>query len=71
MDDLIKQITSKFDIDADKARGIVGTVISFLKDKLPGPLAGQLAKFAGNEAGGDDDDDGGGLMDKAKGMFGG
>lgn len=70
MDDLIEKITTKFDIDADKARGIVNTVVDFLKDKLPGPLGAQLAKFTGGDGDGGDDD-GGGLMDQAKGLFGG
>ena len=74
MDDLIKTITEKFGIDADKATGIVGTVGEFLADKLPGPIGGQVSKLLG---GGDDegddggDDGGGGLMDKAKDMLGG
>jgi len=74
MDDLIKTITEKFGIDADKATGIVGTVGEFLADKLPGPIGSQVSKLLG---GGDDegddggDDGGGGLMDKAKDMLGG
>ncbi|MDH3425722.1 MAG: hypothetical protein OEM22_03535 [Acidimicrobiia bacterium] len=76
MDDLIKTITEKFGIDADKASGIVGTVGEFLADKLPGPIGGQVSKLLGG--GGDDDDgddggddDGGGLLGKAKGLLGG
>lgn len=70
MDDLIKTITEKFGIDAEKAKGIVGTVGEFLSDKLPGPVGGQVSKLLGGGGGGGDDDDGG-LMDKAKDMFGG
>lgn len=73
MDDLIKKITEKFGIDADKAKGIVGTVGEFLSDKLPGPIGGQVSKLLGG--GGDEgddggDDDGGGLLGKAKGLLG-
>jgi len=73
VDDLIQKITEKFGIDADKAKGIVGTVGEFLSDKLPGPIGGQVSKLLG---GGDDDDsaegdDGGGLLGKAKGLLGG
>ncbi len=73
MDDLIQKITTQFNIPADKAEGIVGTVIGFLKDKLPGPVASQLDRFmpdgegGGDEAGGDGSD----LTDQAKGMLGG
>jgi hypothetical protein len=70
VDDLIKTITEKFNIDADKARGIVDTVVDFMKDKLPGPLADQVAGFLDGDDDGDDDD-GGGLMDSAKGLLGG
>ena len=72
MDDLLKQITDKFGVSADQAKGIVGTVAAFLGDKLPGPIGSQVTKLLG---GGDDDNGGsdsgdGGLLDKAKGLFG-
>ena len=66
MDDLIKTITEKFNIDAAKAKGIVDTVVDFMKDKLPGPLADQVAGFMDGD---DGDDDDGGLMDSAKGLL--
>lgn len=34
MDDLLKQITDNFGVSADQAKGIVGTVAAFLRDKL-------------------------------------
>ncbi len=74
MDELIEKITTQFNIPAEKAQGIVKTVIGFLKDKLPGPIASQLNRFGGDEDAGDGDDggdEGGGLMDKAKGALGG
>ena len=74
MDDLIKQITEKFGVPADKAKGIVKMVVGFIGDKLPGPIGSQVNKLLGDDEGGDDEgggDDGGGLMDKAKGLFGG
>ncbi len=71
MDDLLKQITEKFGVSADQAKGILGTVAEFLGDKLPGPIGAQVTKLLGGGDDGDDDgDDGGGLMDKAKGLFG-
>ncbi len=74
MDDLIEKITTQFNIPADKAKGIIGTVVGFMKDKLPGPVASQLDRFVPDgegDAGGSDDGEGGGLMDQAKGMLGG
>jgi hypothetical protein len=71
VDDLLKQITDKFGVSADQAKGIVGTVAEFLGDKLPGPIGSQVSKLLG---GGDDGDKGGddegGLLDKAKGLLG-
>ena len=66
MDDLIKTITEKFNIEPEKAKGIVDTVVDFMKDKLPGPLADQVAGFMDGD---DGDDDDGGLMDSAKGLL--
>ena len=73
MEDLLKQITDKFGVSADQAKGIVGHVAGFLGDKLPGPIGSQVTKLlgGGGDDDGDDGDDGGGLMDKAKGLFGG
>ena len=73
MDDLLKQITEKFGVSADQAKGIIGTVASFLGDKLPGPIGSQVTKLLGggdDNGEGGDDEGGGGLLDKAKGMFG-
>ena len=74
MNDLIKQLTDKFDfLDVDKAKQVLGTVAGFLGDKLPEPIAGQVQKFLGDD-GGDDGDgggDGGDLMDMAKDALGG
>ena len=72
MDDLLKQITEKFGVSSEQAKGIIGTVASFLGDKLPGPIGSQVTKLLGgdDDDGGDGDDDGG-MLDKAKGLFGG
>ena len=49
MDELIKQMTSKVGISEAQAKQAVETVLGFLKDKLPGPLAGQIeAVLKGN-----------------------
>ncbi|HSG79118.1 MAG TPA: hypothetical protein VLD62_06010 [Acidimicrobiia bacterium] len=75
MDDLIKQLTDKFDfLDVDKAKQVLGTVAGFLGDKLPGPIGEQVQKFLGGDDEGRDeggDGDGGGIMDMAKDALGG
>jgi uncharacterized protein (DUF2267 family) len=49
MDELINQVAQKTGISAEHAKTAVETVVKFLKDKLPAPLAGQLDQLiAGN-----------------------
>ena len=42
MEELIKQVSSKAGISEAQARDAVKTVLGFLKDRLPEPLAGQV-----------------------------
>ncbi|HKZ77155.1 MAG TPA: hypothetical protein VJ124_02445 [Pyrinomonadaceae bacterium] len=42
MDEIIKQVTAKAGISEEQARSAVTTVIDFLKNKLPAPIAGQI-----------------------------
>ncbi len=42
MDELIKMVTAKAGINADQAQKAIDTVLGFLKDKLPAPMAGQI-----------------------------
>ncbi len=42
MDELIKQVATKTGISEDQARTAVDTVVGFLKNRLPEPIAGQL-----------------------------
>jgi hypothetical protein len=69
MDDLLKQITDKTGISVEKAKEVVETVMNFLGDKLPDPVAAQVNKFlaGGGEGGGGLGD----MMDKGKDMLGG
>jgi hypothetical protein len=71
MDELIKMVASKVGISAEQAEQAVNTVIGFLKDKLPEPIAGQLDKVVGKggEAGGGGMDLGG-VGDALGGLFG-
>jgi hypothetical protein len=42
MDELIKLVVQKTGISEDQARSAVSVVVSFLKERLPAPLAGQV-----------------------------
>ncbi len=42
MDELIKLVSQKTGLPADKAKVAVETVVNFLKQKLPPVIAGQL-----------------------------
>lgn len=42
MDELVKLVVQKTGITEDQARTAVTTVLNFLKQKLPAPIAGQV-----------------------------
>ena len=42
MEELIKQVVQKTGISEDQAKQAVKTVLDFLKQKLPAPIAAQL-----------------------------
>jgi uncharacterized protein (DUF2267 family) len=42
MDELVKMVADKVGISEAQAKKAVETVLGFLKDKLPEPIAGQL-----------------------------
>jgi hypothetical protein len=67
MQQLINQVTQRTGIPEDKARAAVDTVVGYLKEHLPGPVASQLDGAISGEGGGQ----GAGMMEKAKGMLGG
>ena len=52
MDELIKQVVSKTGISEDQARTAVTTVLGFVKDKLPAPIASQIDSALTGEGGG-------------------
>ena len=52
MDELIKLVAQKTGLGEDKAKVAVETVVAFLKDKLPGPIGGQIDNLLGGEGGG-------------------
>lgn len=66
MDELVRQVTQRTGISEEQARTAVETVVSFLKERLPAPIAGQVDSVIGGGAGA-----AGGLADKAGDMLGG
>ncbi|HYN86858.1 MAG TPA: hypothetical protein VER32_16535 [Pyrinomonadaceae bacterium] len=68
MDELIKQVAERTGIGEDKARTAVETVLGFLKQRLPAPVAGHLdgALSAGGQGGAL-----GGIADRAGDALGG
>jgi nucleoid DNA-binding protein len=64
MEDLIKQVTAKTGISEEQARGAVTTVLAFLKDKLPEPVAVQLDTIVAGGSGNLSD-----MASKVGGMF--
>ncbi|HEX8351767.1 MAG TPA: hypothetical protein VF611_02505 [Pyrinomonadaceae bacterium] len=51
MDELIKQVVERTGISESQAQTAVTTVLGFLKNRLPEPIAGQLDGFLGGAAG--------------------
>jgi hypothetical protein len=52
MDELVKIVAQKTGLSEDKAKVAIETVIGFLKDKLPAPIAGQIDSVLGGTGGG-------------------
>ncbi len=53
MDELIKQVSEKTGLSEEKSKVAVETVLDYLKDKLPDPIAGQIDNvLGGGESGG-------------------
>ena len=42
MEELVKLVVEKTGISEEQARGAITTVVNFLKEKLPAPIAGQI-----------------------------
>jgi hypothetical protein len=59
MNELIQKVQERTGLSEDKARQAVQVVVEQLKSRLPGPVAGELDKFAGGQTGGVGSDLGG------------
>ena len=51
MDELVKLVSEKTGISEAQSKTAVNTVIDFLKEKLPAPIAGQIDSALGAEGG--------------------
>ncbi|HKS27304.1 MAG TPA: hypothetical protein VJS44_05765 [Pyrinomonadaceae bacterium] len=51
MDELIKQVSERSGISEAQARSAVETVVGFLKERLPSPIAGQVDTVLNSSAG--------------------
>jgi hypothetical protein len=61
MEELIKLVSEKTGVSEEIAEKAVEVVLDYLKEKLPGPVGGQIDSLLGG---------GGGLADAAKGLGG-
>jgi len=66
VDELVQLVSEKAGVSEDQARQAVDTVVEYLKEKLPEPIAGQVEKVLS----GSGDVDLGGLADSLGGMLG-
>ena len=66
MDELVRQVAQKTGIAEEQARTAVTTVLGFLKERLPAPIAGQLDGVLGGAGGAI-----GSVADKAGDVLGG
>ena len=64
MDELLKRVSEKTGLGPDQSKAAVESVLGFLKEKLPAPLAASLDSVIGGGAGGE------GLTGKASAALG-
>jgi hypothetical protein len=68
MDELTQLVVDKTGLPEDKARMAVDTVLGYLKDRLPEPVAGQIDGVLSGESG--LEDQAGGLLKGMGGLLG-
>ena len=67
MEELIKMVTQKVGISESQAKSAVETVVSFLKDKMPGGIGSQVESFVKGSGAANVVN---GIKDKAGGLLG-
>lgn len=68
MNEIIQRLIERTGLPEDKAAMAVDTVLGFLKEKLPGPLASQIDSLVSGQSGGTAET--GGIGSALGGMFG-
>jgi hypothetical protein len=68
MEALIKMVSQKVGISESQAKSAVDTIVSFLKDKMPGGLGGQVESFINGKSSSIENAVDG-LKEKASGLF--
>jgi hypothetical protein len=73
LDELVNRVAERTGLSEEQARTAADTVIGFLKERLPAPLAGALdgAVQGGETGAGGLTDQAGGMLGNLGGMFGG
>jgi len=69
MDELVKLVAGKVGISSEQAEKAVTTVLGFLKERLPEPIAGQLDKVVAGGSGGAAGTDLGAIEGALGGLF--
>jgi uncharacterized protein (DUF2267 family) len=62
MDEIIKLVQEKVGLSEDQAKMAVSTVLGFVKERLPEPIAAQLETFLGSDTNA--------MMDQAQNVMG-
>lgn len=74
LDQLISMVTERAGISTDQAQTAITTVLGFIKDRLPGPIASQVENVLGGNMGNMGNQaqpNVGNVGDQLGGMFGG
>lgn len=73
LDELVNRVAERTGLSQEQARTAAETVIGFLKERLPAPLAGAVdgAMQGGGDTSGGMMDQAGGMLGNLGGMFGG
>jgi len=68
MNELVQLLMEKTGLSQEQAQQVVGTVMNYLKGKLPGSLGSHLDSFLGSSGG---EVQSGGILEKAKSIVAG
>ncbi len=66
MKELLEKLTTEVGLNAEQAQKALGTVVDFVKSKVPAPFADKIESMLGGNA---EEGESAGIMDKAGDMF--